>query len=49
MVLQNNGGKTCFSPKMPSFCTTYLYHVAEMSDKEYLHCVGHVLRFSKHI
>ena len=49
MVLQNNDRKTCFSLKMPKFCTTFLYYVAEMSEKEYLHCVGHVHRFVKHV
>ena len=34
---------------MPNFCTFFLYYDAEMSEKEYLHCVGHVFRVSKHI
>ena len=41
--------KACFSLKMPNLCTTFLYFVAEMSEKEYLHWVEHVLRLLKHI
>ena len=41
--------KTCFSLKMPKFWSTFLYYVAEMSEREYLHCVEHVVKFSKHI
>ena len=49
MVLQKNDVKTCFFLKMPKVCSTFLYYVAEMSEKECLHCIAHVLRFSKHI
>ena len=49
MVLQNNDRKTCFSFKKPNFCAKFLCYVAEISENEYLHCVGHVLRFLKHI
>ena len=49
MVLQKNDVKTCFFLKMPKFCSTFLYYVAEMSEEEYLHCIAHVFRFSKHI
>ena len=41
--------KTLFSLKMPKLCSTFLYYVAEMSEKKYLHCIAHVLRLSKHI
>ena len=41
--------KTCFLLKTPNFCTIFLYFVAEMSEKVFLHCLGHVLRLLKHI
>ena len=37
--------KTCFSVKMPSFCTFFLYYVVEISANHFMYCVGHVVRF----
>ena len=37
MVLHSNDRKTYFSLKMPNFCTTFLYQVAQMSENKYLH------------
>ena len=49
MVWNKLMSKTCFFLNMTTFSIIFLHYVAEMSENEYLHCVGHVVRLLKHI
>ena len=49
MVYHKLMSKTSFSLKIPSFRTIVLYYAPKMSEEDYVHCVGHVLKLFRKI